>query len=136
MLPRPTFHFFTSLGLCWQTFLLYQPISLCYSSGFLDPITTSLLLITTWVYWLLGQPIKFTNSFPRLLRPIYSLSTSYYSHGLTTSFIGLPRPTYFLFTSFYSCGACQLSILPFRPARHALLVSLLIFFILLSFFYC
>ena len=77
--------------------------------GFLNPITTSLLLITTWTYWLSGQPIEFTNSFPRLPWPIYSLSTSYYSHGLTTSFIGLRRPSYFLFTSFYSCGlaSCQ-----------------------------
>ena len=103
--------------------------------GFLGSITTSLLLITTWAYWLLGQPIEFTNSFPRLLWPIY-LSTSYYSHGLTTLFLGLPRPTYSLFTSFYSCRACWPSILPFRPAGLALLFSLLAFFILLGFFCC
>ena len=38
--------------------------------GFLNPTTTYLPLITTWAYWLLGQPIEFPNSFPRLSQPI------------------------------------------------------------------
>ena len=66
-LPRPTFHVFTSFGLCWPAFLLCQPITsflwlsqsvyfiftsftpmgfLLDSLSFLGPITTSLSLIT------------------------------------------------------------------------------------------
>ena len=125
LLPcQSTFHIFTSFGLYWLTFLLYQPISFfelprpiyfLYTSFtpmgfllnhlvFLDPITTSLSLITFQAYWPLSQPNEFTNSFPELSRPIYFLITSYCSHGFTTSFIGFPRPIYFLFTSYYSCG--------------------------------
>ena len=126
-LPRPIYYLFTS----------FTPMRFLLNLlGFLDPITTSLLLITTWAYWLLGQPIEFTNSFPRLSRPIYFLSISYYSHGLTISFLKLPWPTYSLFTSFYSCGAYWSLILPFWLIGLALLFSLLTFFILLGFFYC
>ena len=60
--------------------------------GFLDPITTSLPLIAFRAYWPLSQPNEFTNSFPELPWPIYSLFTSYCSHGFTTSFIGFLGP--------------------------------------------
>ena len=60
-LPRPIYYLFTYFTL--MGFLLNL-------LGFLSPITTYLLLITTWAYWLLGQPIEFPNSFPRLPQPI------------------------------------------------------------------
>ena len=60
-LPRPIYYLFTYFTL--MGFLLNL-------LGFLSPITTYLLLITTWAYWLLGKPIKFPNSFPRLPQPI------------------------------------------------------------------
>ena len=131
LLPcQSTFHIFTFFGLYWPTFLLYQPISFygfprpiyfLYTSFtpmgfllnhlvFLDPITTSLSLITFQAYWPLSQPNEFTNSFPELSRPIYFLITSYCSHGFTTSFIGFPLPIYFLFTSYYSHGITTSSI--------------------------
>ena len=40
--------------------------------GFLDPITTSLPLITFRGYWPLSQPNEFTNSFPGFLDPFTS----------------------------------------------------------------
>ena len=88
--------------------------------GFLGPITTSLPLITSWVYWPLSQLNEFTNSFLGLPKLVYFLFTSYYFHGLTTSFIGLPRPVYSLFTSFYSCKpashqSCHFSLLGLLP---------------------
>ena len=87
-LPLPIYFFSTS----------FTPISFLLDSlGFLEPIITSLPLVTIRAYWPLSQPIEFTNSFPRLLWPIYFLFISYYSHGLTTSFIELPQPIYFFF---------------------------------------
>ena len=44
-LSRPTFHIFTSFGICWPTFLLCQPISLLHYSSFLGPFTSSLPLL-------------------------------------------------------------------------------------------
>ena len=44
-LPRPTFHIFTSFGLCWPTILLCQPISLFHPSDFLTSFTSSLPLL-------------------------------------------------------------------------------------------
>ena len=41
--------------------------------GFLDPITTSLPLITFQACWPLSQPNEFSDSFPKLPRPIYFL---------------------------------------------------------------
>ena len=60
-LPRPIYYLFISFTL--MGFLLNL-------LDFPSPITTYLLLITTWAYWLLGQPIEFPNSFPRLPQPI------------------------------------------------------------------
>ena len=60
-LPQPIYYLFTSFAL--MGFLLNL-------LGFLDLITTYILLITTWAYWLLDQSIEFTNSFPRLPWPI------------------------------------------------------------------
>ena len=74
-LPWPIYFFFTSF-----TFMGFSLDHL----GFLNPITTSLSLITFRTYWPLSQPNEFTNSFFGLPRPICFLFTSYYSHGLTT----------------------------------------------------
>ena len=71
--------------------------------GFFGQITRFLPLITFRAYCPLSQPNEFTNSFLRLLWPIYFLFTSSYSHGLTTSFLELRRPIYSFFISFYSC---------------------------------
>ena len=48
--PWPTFHIFTSFGLCCPTFLLCQPISLLHLSGFLGPFTHSLPLLLSWAF--------------------------------------------------------------------------------------
>ena len=60
--------------------------------GLLGPITTSLPLITFRAYWLLSQPVEFTNSFLRLPWLIYFFFTSYCSHGFTISLLGFPWP--------------------------------------------
>ena len=67
-------HFTTSfLGLSppiylFSTFFTFMGF-LLDSLGFLGLITTSLPPIIIWAYWLLS-PIEFTNSFPKLPRPI------------------------------------------------------------------
>ena len=49
-LPTPTFHIFTSLRLCWTTFLLCQPFSLFHSLGFLGLFTSSLPHLLSWAF--------------------------------------------------------------------------------------
>ena len=94
-LPRAIYFFFIS----------FTPMGfLLVSLGFLGLIITSLHFVTIWAYWLLSQPIDFTNSFPELPRAIYFLFTSYYSHGLCTSYLGLLRPISLFFTSSYFHG--------------------------------
>ena len=91
-LPWLAFYIFTSIGLCWPTFLLcaspfhyFIPsvsltrlllLYLFYSHGLFARffglsrlITTSLPIITLRAYWPLSQSIEFTNSSPRLPRP-------------------------------------------------------------------
>ena len=102
--------------------------------GFLRPITTSLLLITYWVYWPLSQLNEFPNSFPGLPKPVYFLFTSYYYHGLTTLFIELPQPVYSLFTSFYSCRSaghrsCHFSLLGLLPYSFTIFLSHLFYIV-------
>ena len=98
--------------------------------GFLDPITTSLPLIAFRACWPLNQPNEFSNSFPKLPRPIYFLFTFYCSYGLITSFLGLPWPIYFLFTSYYS------SELAGHHSCHSSLLGLLYYFLFLLSSYC
>ena len=129
-LPRPIYFSFTS----------FIPMSFLLNLlDFLNPITTSLPLVTFRAYWPPSQPIKFINSFPKLPRPIYFLFTSYYSYGLATSFLELPRSIYFFFTSFYSCGPAD------YQSCHSSLLGLFSYFFtvfffspspLLGFFYC
>ena len=96
LLCQPTFHILTSFGLYGPTFLLCQSISfiglprpiyffftsftpmgfLLNHLVFLDPITTSLSLITFQAYWPLSQPNEFTNSFLGFPQPIYFFFTS------------------------------------------------------------
>ena len=122
-LSRAIYFFFTS----------FTPMDfLLVSLGFLSPITTSLHFVTISAYWLLSQPIDFTNSFPELPRAIYFLFTSYYSHGLTTSFFGLSRPIYLFFTFFYSCGSASHQSCHFSSL--GLLPYFFIVFFLLTFF--
>ena len=64
--PWPIYFFFISFTL--MDFLLDL-------LSFLGLITTSLPLITFWVYWPLSQPNEFTNSFRGLPLPIYFLFT-------------------------------------------------------------
>ena len=81
-LPRPTSHTLTSLRLCRLAFLLYQPISSFYPSGFLGPFTTSLPLLFPWL---------FAKSFG-LPQPNYHIFTSHYFLGLLAF-----RPTHWVY---------------------------------------
>ena len=111
-------------------YLFYSHRFLLNPLGFLDPITTSLLLITFRAYWPLSQPNEFTNSFLGLPRPIDFFVTSYCSHGFTTSLLGLPRPIYFLFTSYYSCELAG------HYSCHSSLLSLFYYFLFSFSSYC
>ena len=82
-LPQPIYFFFTSFILLG--FLLDL-------LGFLGLITTSLPLITSWVYWPFSLSNKFTNSFPKLLWLIYFPFTSYYSYGRKLHSLGFFGP--------------------------------------------
>ena len=106
-LPRPIYFFFASFTL--MGFLL-DPL------GFLGPITTSLLLITFWIYWPLNQLNEFTNSFLRLLWPIYFFFISFYSCGpvghQSTGLASLfpyyfPLPTLSILLRFFCCWALR-----------------------------
>ena len=126
-LPRPTFYIFTSFGLCWPAFLLCQPITsflglsqpvyfiftsftamsfLLDTLDFIDPITTSLYLITflgllafkpthlSLSIHFLGFPNSFTSSLSLnipmdlllhslgFLGPFTSSLPLFYSYGL------------------------------------------------------
>ena len=126
-LPRPTFYIFTSFGLCWPAFLLCQPITsflrlsqpvyfiftsftamsfLLDTLDFIDPITTSLYLITflgllafkpthlSLSIHFLGFPDSFTSSLSLnipmdlllhslgFLGPFTSSLPLFYSYGL------------------------------------------------------
>ena len=70
--PWLTFYIFTSIGLCWLTFLLCQPISLLHSSGFLGPFTSSLPLLVNGLF----------ARFFGLPQPNYHIFTCYYSSSL------------------------------------------------------
>ena len=122
-LPRAIYFFFIS----------FTPMGfLLVSLGFLGLITTSLHFVTIWAYWLLSQPIDFTNSFPKLPWAIYFLFTFYYSYGLTTSFFGLSWPIYLFFT-FFLILVGLLAINPAISAHWAcFLISLSFFFFLPS----
>ena len=111
-------------------YLFYSHGLLLNPLGFLDPITTSLLLITFRAYWPLSQPNEFTNSFLGLPRPIDFFVTSYCSHGFTTSLLGLPQPIYFLFTSYYSCEPAG------HYSYHSSLLSLFYYFLFSFSSYC
>ena len=136
------FHYFIHWTSSAHLLLIYLFIPMSFLLNlldFLNPITTSLPLVTFWAYWPPSQPIKFINSFPKLPRPIYFLFTSYYSYGLATSFLELPRSIYFFFTSFYSCGPAD------YQSCHSSLLGLFSYFFtvfffspspLLGFFYC
>ena len=115
-------------------YLFYFPWAFPKSFGLRRPNYHILTSYYFQAYWPLSQPHEFTNSFFGLSQPIYFFFTSYYSHGFTTSFFGFPQPICLLFTTYYFCGladhySCHSSLLGFT-----LLFSLLIFFILLSFF--
>ena len=104
------FHYFihrASLAHLLPLYLFYFHWLFTRSLDFLGPITTSLSLIIFWACWPLGRPIEFTNSFPRLPRPIYLFFTYFYSHELITSFFGLYWPTFLLcqpISLFHSSG--------------------------------
>ena len=101
--------------------------------GFLDPITTSLPLITFRTYWTLCQPNEFTNSFPRLPNPFTSCLTLIILMGLLFHSLGFPSPFTSSLPLIILVGLLSL-LLPFQPVRLAWLFSLLTFFILLGFF--
>ena len=120
----PFHHFIprASLAHLLPLYLFYSHDFSLNPLGFLSPITTSLLLIISWAYWLLGQPTEFTNSFPKLPRPIYYFISWASSVHLLSLYLLL-----FL-------QAHWPSILPFRPIGLALLFHFLTFFKLLGFF--
>ena len=63
-LLRPTFHIFTSFGLCWPTFLLCQPISLFHPSDFLGSL---LPLYLFYSHGLFTRSFRLPQPYPYLL---------------------------------------------------------------------
>ena len=109
-LPRAIYYIFTSVTL--MSFLLNL-------LGILGPITTYLLLITTWAYWLLGHPLSLLTHFLGYLSPFSHSLSLIIPMGLlfhSFSFLGPLTPSLPLFilvgrTSHQSCHSSLLGLL-------------------------
>ena len=85
--PTPFIPRASSTHLLFFFYIFYSHKLLLNPLNFLDPIITSLPLITFWAYWLLSQPNEFTNSLD-FLGPFTSSLSFIVSMGLLFHFLG------------------------------------------------